>query len=336
MAGRRTNLALLIALGIALSTGVVAFALGSGAASAVVVAHGAAGVAVVVLAPWKQQIIRRGLGRRRPGRRVAILLGGAVAITVASGFAHAAGVTSIAMSVTAMQVHVAAALVVSGLFTRHLVTRWVRPRRTDLGRRSVVRAAGLAAAAGVGWSVTEGAIVGAGLPGADRRFTGSHERGSQHPDQMPVTQWLFDTVPQVNPATWRLTVRTPAGTRAWALPDLRAAPHVTHDAVLDCTGGWYAHQSWTGIPLRHLLGDDPAGRRIVVTSITGYTRALPVVAIDDLILALVVGGIPLSAGHGFPARLIAPGRRGFWWVKWVQNIGVDDVPWWVAPPFPAQ
>jgi DMSO/TMAO reductase YedYZ molybdopterin-dependent catalytic subunit len=53
-----------------------------------------------------------------------------------------------------------------------------------------------------------------------------------------------------------------------------------------------------------------------------------------LLLATHVGGAPLSAGHGAPARLVAPGRRGFWWVKWVTAIDVTDEPWWWQPPFP--
>jgi DMSO/TMAO reductase YedYZ molybdopterin-dependent catalytic subunit len=51
-------------------------------------------------------------------------------------------------------------------------------------------------------------------------------------------------------------------------------------------------------------------------------------------VATHVGDAALSAGHGAPARLIAPGRRGFWWVKWITAIDVDDEPWWWQPPFP--
>ena len=36
------------------------------------------------------------------------------------------------------------------------------------------------------------------------------------------------------------------------------------------------------------------------------------------------------------ARLVAPDRRGFWWVKWVTRIALDDRPWWVQPPYPLQ
>jgi DMSO/TMAO reductase YedYZ molybdopterin-dependent catalytic subunit len=51
-------------------------------------------------------------------------------------------------------------------------------------------------------------------------------------------------------------------------------------------------------------------------------------------VATRVGGAPLSVGHGFPARLVAPGRRGFWWVKWVDRIELRSTPWWWQPPFP--
>jgi DMSO/TMAO reductase YedYZ molybdopterin-dependent catalytic subunit len=60
----------------------------------------------------------------------------------------------------------------------------------------------------------------------------------------------------------------------------------------------------------------------------------PIGDLDRLLLATRAGGAPLSVGHGFPARLVAPGRRGFWWIKWVDRIELRSTPWWWQPPFP--
>lgn len=333
MAGRRTNLALLVALVVAMGTGVAAFAVGTAAGRAVVVAHGMAGIAVVLLTPWKQQIVRRGLRRSHRAHRAGLVLLALIVLTVATGVAHAVGVT-LPGGVTAMQVHVGAALLAIIPAVWHVATRPIRLRRADLGRRAAVRAGALTLGAGVAWRAAEGLYVLGDV--APRRFTGSHERGSDEPERMPVTQWMFDVVPDIAPDGWSVRIDVPASPpQRLSLDDLRGLPVTLRRAVLDCTGGWYAQQTWSGVALSDLIPVD-AGRRVVVTSHTGYARAFPLGLVDDLLLALAVAGAPLSAGHGAPARLVAPGRRGFWWVKWVTRISVDDVPPWVQPPFPAQ
>ncbi|MBA2530419.1 MAG: molybdopterin-dependent oxidoreductase, partial [Euzebyales bacterium] len=180
----------------------------------------------------------------------------------------------------------------------------------------------------------EAAAAVAGLPGAERRQTGSHESGSGDPAAMPVTQWLDDRIPAVDASAWRLAVTTAAGTRTVGLADLPNGDRVT--ATIDCTGGWYATQEWTGVPLDRLLGDVGDARSVLVRSVTGYSRRFPARDLPRLLLATGAGGAPLSPGHGFPARIVAPGRRGFWWVKWVTDITIDDRPWWLQPPFPLQ
>jgi DMSO/TMAO reductase YedYZ molybdopterin-dependent catalytic subunit len=70
--------------------------------------------------------------------------------------------------------------------------------------------------------------------------------------------------------------------------------------------------------------------------VTGYTRRFPPEDTSVLLLATQVGGDLLSPGHGAPVRLIAPGRRGFWWVKWVDHVSLEPQPWWAQPPFPLQ
>jgi len=143
---------------------------------------------------------------------------------------------------------------------------------------------------------------------------------------------LFDQVPDIAAEEWRVRVGWPASARLLRPPDLDRGDGSR--AVLDCTGGWYAERQWSGVRLDRLVGDAGAARSVVVRSVTGYARRYPVADLDRLWLATRCDGEPLSPGHGAPARLVAPGRRGFWWVKWVVAIELDDAPPWRQPPFP--
>jgi DMSO/TMAO reductase YedYZ molybdopterin-dependent catalytic subunit len=329
---------LLVVLVAALATGGLAFAAGTGWGRQVVVAHALAGLAVLVLAPWKSPIVRRGLARRAgPGRWVSVTFGVLVLVAVAAGLAHATGTLTALGPVSAMQVHVGAALVALPLLAWHAAARGgARPRRTDLSRRALLRAGAVAGGAGLLWLAVEGATRLARLPGAGRRFTGS--LAVADPGRIPVTQWLDDRVQLVDPGAWRLSVVAGDATREWTYEELAGFGDRV-EAVLDCTGGWYARAAWEGARLDRLLPPgvlDGAGRTasLVVASVTGYRRRLPLADAGSLLLATRLDGRPLGAGHGFPARLVAPGRRGFWWVKWVVAVEADPAPWWRQPPFP--
>ena len=95
-------------------------------------------------------------------------------------------------------------------------------------------------------------------------------------------------------------------------------------------------QDWSGVWLSRLLPSGVSGSSMHVRSITGYDRRFPLREASQLLLATRLGGVPLQPGHGFPVRVIAPGRRGYWWVKWVTAITVDDLPAWWQLPFPVQ
>ena len=336
MAGRRTNLALLGALILALASGWIAFSAGTGWGRIAVIAHGVIGLAVVVLTPWKSLVARRGLAKRRRGTAASIGLTVLIVLSVAAGLIHSGGRTGPVAGLSPMQIHVGAALLAIPLVVLHLVQRPTVLRRTDLSRRNVLRGLGVVAGGGMIYAALEFSAKAFNLPGARRRFTGSHEVGSFEPARMPVTQWLNDPVPEVDASEWRLAVIASGGQRNWSFPELRDKDHVDVAAILDCTGGWFAEQRWQAVPLQTLLPDEPRGRSIVVRSTTGYARRFPIRDLDRLFVATAAGGVPLSAGHGYPARLVAPGRRGFWWVKWVDLIAVDDRPWWLQLPFPAE
>jgi len=328
---RNTNLALLSALVLAFATGIGAVWTGSARGAWIVLAHGLVGITVVVLIPWKSRVVRHGIRRRRLTRWLSYLLALMALTVLASGIAYATGVIRAVGDRETLWWHVAIALGLIPLVIWHVFARPARPRRTDLSRRNLLRAGTLAGFGIAVYAALAATTTVAQLPGTRRRFTGSYEAGSFQPAAMPYTIWLNDSTPPVDPSSWRLSL----GDRRLTLTDLGRYRQETVRATLDCTSGWYATQTWTGVPVARLLTDVAPGHRSVrVRSLTGYDRYLPLSDLDHLVLAVAVGGAPLTPGHGYPVRLVAPGRRGFWWVKWVAAVELSRRPWWAQPPFP--
>jgi hypothetical protein len=316
-AGRLTNLSLFLLLAIAFLSGWLAFDLSGGPARGVLYLHAAAGVGIVLLVPWKSLVARRGLRRRHTLRWASVVLAVGVVVSIVFGVVHSGGHPNVGY-LTAMDFHVGAAVCVIPFLVWHLFARPLKLRGTDLSRRNFLRGGVVAAGAGLGVAL---------LPSAQRAPTGSFQAA------YPVaTQWMFDSTPEVDVATWRLTV---AG-RTWTYDEL-AGYSDRIAAVIDCTGGWYSEQVWEGVLLKRLLSRGAEGKASLnVRSITGYSRRFGIEDAGRLLLATRLAGGPLDAGHGYPVRLVVPGQRGFAWVKWVVAIEAEDRPWWWQPPFPLQ
>ena len=313
-ATRAVNATIGLLLVIVTLSGLLAFLVGSpGPARWVTGVHAGSGLGLLLLAPAKARIARRGLRRAGRSRKVIGLgLAALVLVAVASGLLHAYGGWRTYLGLLPVQVHVGASVGVVVLAAAHLRAhrRRVRVRATDVDRRRALLGTAV---------VTGAAVLGVLAPGAPRRETGSHRLAA-----LPVTNWLFDPVPRLPPAP---RLRVPD-------VDLSALPATTVRAVIDCTGGWYSEQEWRGVPVA-ALGLPPSAS-IDVVSVTGYRRRFPAAEAGSLLLATHVGGQPLRPGNGAPVRLVAPGRRGFWWVKWVERVEVSDEPWWWQPPAPLQ
>jgi hypothetical protein len=317
MRGRLTNVALLCLLTLAFASGWVAFELSGQFARATLIVHAAAGVSIVLLVPWKSLVASRGVRRPRRMRWASLVLAVGVLVSLAFGFLHSFGRPEIGY-LTAMEFHVGAALAIVPFFIWHVLARPAKLRPIDLSRRNFLKGAALFGASALGV---------AAVPSARRAPTGSFSSAYPIP-----TQWMFDTTPQVEIASWGLLVAD----KVWTYDVLSAfTDRVT--AVLDCTGGWYSQQSWEGVWLDRLL---PAAARasssVNVRSLTGYNRRFPTAAASRLLLATRVDGSRLDAGNGFPVRLVVPGQRGFTWVKWLSAIDAEDLPTWWQPPFPLQ
>jgi DMSO/TMAO reductase YedYZ molybdopterin-dependent catalytic subunit len=118
---------------------------------------------------------------------------------------------------------------------------------------------------------------------------------------------------------------------ALGLGDLRRLP--AREAVLPiaCVEGWSASARWRGVPVRDVLAlaGAPAGARVAVESLQEggrYRRSMlsgPQRDDPDTLLALDLDGEPLHLDHGYPVRLIGPGRPGVLQTKWVGRLVVS-------------
>ncbi|MDY7104126.1 MAG: molybdopterin-dependent oxidoreductase [Actinomycetota bacterium] len=330
LTARQVNLLLEVLILSAIGTGIVSWAVGTAWSRWWTVAHALCGLGLLVLAPAKmRRSVRTGMRRGRPTRWLSTAFGVLVLATVGLGVLHATGLWFGVGYWAALWTHFLAAFALFPLFMWHVASRPVGRRTVDERRRLLLGGAAVAAAAGVAYAAQETVVRATGLAGGTRRFTGSHEVGSHDPDAMPTVSWIDDEAPDTAVEDWVLDI---AGTRA----DLRELAALARpiEAALDCTGGWWSTQRWDAVPLSE-LGGLTGARSIRVRSATGYERLLPAADAADLHLAVGYEGRPLRRGHGAPVRLVAPGRRGPWWVKWVVEVAPDDRPWWLQLPFPA-
>jgi DMSO/TMAO reductase YedYZ molybdopterin-dependent catalytic subunit len=84
------------------------------------------------------------------------------------------------------------------------------------------------------------------------------------------------------------------------------------------------------VPIGELLTQvgAPAGSAVRITSLqtrgafASTTMQGEYTADASTLVALALGGEPLDIDHGYPARVIAPGRPGVLQTKWLSSIEV--------------
>ena len=321
--GTDWSLAALVAL-LAVTGGLTALA-GSPGAGWVFAAHGAGGFALAGVLAFKLRRVRRRL--RRPGRaRAGLLALALVTATLASGWLWSSGAVLRGFGYNLLNLHVVLGVALSLGVLAHALLRARRPRRADLAdRRQFLTAAAVAGGSLLAWQLQRPVQRALGWRGAERRFTGSYEAAGGEGNAFPVTSWVADD-PREIARGYRLAIAGEVS-RPLELTTAELARGDTSRATLDCTGGFYAEREWRGAALADLLDEAGArGGHVRVISHTGYRWSFSAGYARDCLLATHVGGEPLSHGHGAPARLVAPGRRGFQWVKWVTRIEVHDGP----------
>lgn len=329
MRARIVDWSLLTLTALGIGTGLWSFLVGDPQGRWLFVAHGALGLAILgVMAPKVRRVTPIVLARKeqRDSAIVGILTFVAALVTVGLGVWWVVMQTPIAYP-NGMILHTTAGLLLLGLCLWHLFLRFRPLKGRDLrDRRSLLRLMAVLASGGVLWAGIEATQRAVGTAGARRRFTGSR----QEVGAFPVTMWMFDNPAVIDTQAYLLEVGGAVGkSLRFDASDLAHLPQMRVIATLDCTGGWYSEEEWQGISVGELLAQaQPTSnaRYVRFRSATGYRWSLPLEEAAKTLLATHVGGSPLDHGHGAPLRLVAPGRRGFQWVKWVVAVEVLDAP----------
>jgi DMSO/TMAO reductase YedYZ molybdopterin-dependent catalytic subunit len=338
------NIALLILLVLQLTTGFLGLINGSENLRWILWLHGVAGYGIAAVLFWKGLIIldvfKRYKWRLNLPRLMFLVLTVLLLGILASGLIWTYAGPTYFLGFSLMTIHALLAIALAMLLAWHILVKWFVFRIPKArNRRAFLRMAGASLAGLALWRFAGPVKAALDLPGTTRRFTGSYETGS-FTGHFPTVSWLLDFPPPVNIQDWRLivegAVERPLALTYKQLQQL-ASDRVTE--TLDCTGGWYSTQDWTGVNVGRLL--DMAGVKegagsVTVEAVSGYGRRFSVEEARGYLLATHVAGKTLVHGHGFPVRLVAPGHRGFDWVKWVTRIRVNETGKFWQPPVPLQ
>lgn len=112
--------------------------------------------------------------------------------------------------------------------------------------------------------------------------------------------------------------------------DIRELPAASTDTmIMYCVEGWEVWGNWKGVLINDLLNKahvQTDGKFVLFESLEGYKTALPISYLEkyNAMLAYEVNNTPLKNHDGFPLRLIAFGKYGYKWAKWVTRLNVMD------------
>jgi hypothetical protein len=304
--------------------------------------HRGAAWALVALIPWKTAISWRSLKRgirlkfdRGVMIMVSVTLAAVTVMILALGvlWAWRVGPEVLWLSQTVISWHWILALALIPPFALHVWRRWPKPRVADFAaRRGALRSISLLGVGLVGWWVAETLARAQATLAAPREFTGSRGSGILTGNPFPVTgEWAAP----INPGLWKLTVHgAVAAARTISYAEVLSLPRSQVGATIDCTTGWYSAQDWQGTSLFGLLesiGMQPEAGYVRLKAATGYAATFSLDEAREILLATHVGGQPLDHWHGFPLRSVAPLWRGWYWVKWLNDIEVLVYPHFDLP-----
>ena len=105
--------------------------------------------------------------------------------------------------------------------------------------------------------------------------------------------------------------------------------HYLKVVTLHCVEGWEVTVLWEGVLAKDLLQMahyDSSGQVLIFYSQDGFTTSLPVsyVVNSNITMAYKVNGLTLPKSEGYPFRLVAEGKLGYKWAKWITRMEVSN------------
>jgi DMSO/TMAO reductase YedYZ molybdopterin-dependent catalytic subunit len=149
-----------------------------------------------------------------------------------------------------------------------------------------------------------------------------------------VNDFRFEAIAgnqDLNVSTYTLTVTGLVQNETVLMYDeiVNAHAHYLRVATLHCVEGWEVKVLWEGILVKDLLQDagyDQNAQVLIFYSSDGFTTSLPLSYIVDnnVTIAYKVNGLTLPKSEGYPFRLVAEGKLGYKWAKWITKIEVSN------------
>jgi DMSO/TMAO reductase YedYZ molybdopterin-dependent catalytic subunit len=154
------------------------------------------------------------------------------------------------------------------------------------------------------------------------------------PGQYLTEKWPvlhYGPVPGFNPRTWDFRVFGAVENEiklSW--DEFQKLDQTMVQADMHCVTTWSRlDQKWEGIPFSkivELAKPKPEAKFVIAHSEYGFTANTPIEFClrDDCLIALRANGAPLTAEHGYPARLVVPRLYAWKSAKWLRGIEFSE------------
>lgn len=120
--------------------------------------------------------------------------------------------------------------------------------------------------------------------------------------------------------------------RDFTYEEITGLPQTSKVVDLNCVEGWGFTAKWTGVRIADLFEEVGAmenATTAIFYSADGYSTSLDMDYLleNDIIIAYKLNDVTLPPERGFPLQLVAEGKYGYKWVKWIVRIELSDSPY---------